>query len=77
MFGAVGSALFSYLTPITIVAALFVPSIWVAAAAGMTVAVIGIVALAHAPPDSQVVAGWIIGQVGTALAIHLMRRTTV
>ena len=77
MLDAVGAAVFNYLTLVTVVVALFVPSIWTAAATGMTVAMIGIVALVHADPGSWVVAAWIIGQVGTAIAANLMRRTII
>lgn len=68
----VGS-LFNFLTPITIITALLVPSVWIAAAVGVTVAMIGVIVLTP-HPDSQVVAAWLIAQVIAATAANFFRR---
>jgi hypothetical protein len=69
-------ALFSYLTPVTILVAMFVPSLWVAGAAGVAVAMIGVLAFTTGQPNSSIVAGWMISQVAVALITNLIRRKT-
>lgn len=67
-------AVLNYLTPITMAAALLVPSVWIAAAAAVTVAMIGVIGFSHGQPNSTVVAAWLIGQVGTGILTHAIAR---
>lgn len=67
-------ALFSYLTPLTIIAALFIPSVYIAAALGVVVGMVGAFALNGGQPDQQVVAAWLIAQAGAAVATTLIYR---
>lgn len=71
---AVIEALFSYLTPVTILVALFVPSLWVAGAAGIAVAMIGVLVFTPGEPNSTNMAGWMISQVAVGLIANLIRR---
>ena len=71
---AIATALFSYLTPVTIVIALFVPSLWISGAVGVVIAMTGVLAFTPGQPNSQIVAGWLISQVAVALIINLIRR---
>ncbi|MPY76679.1 MAG: hypothetical protein GEU87_20785 [Alphaproteobacteria bacterium] len=74
MIDTIAGAVFNYLTPITVLVALFVPSVWIAAAAGMSVAMIGVIGFTHGQPTSQVVAAWLIGQVCTGILAHVIGR---
>lgn len=74
MIDAIAEAVFNYLTPITVLVALFVPSVWIAAAAGMSVAMIGVIGFTHGQPAAQVVAAWLIGQVGAGILAHVIGR---
>lgn len=74
MSDIVAQAVFNYLTPITVVVAMFVPSLWVSGAAGVTVAMIGVIAYINVQPNSQIVAAWLIAQVCIALATNFIRR---
>lgn len=74
MIDTIAGAVFNYLTPITILVAVFVPSVWIAGAAGMSVAMIGVIGLTPGQPSSQVVASWLIGQVGAGLIAHWIGR---
>jgi hypothetical protein len=67
-------ALFSYLTPVTIVVSVFVPSLWISGAVGVAVAMIGVIAFTPGQPDSAIVAGWMISQVVVALLANLIGR---
>jgi hypothetical protein len=68
------AAVFNYLTLITIVVALLVPSVWISAAAGMSVAMIGVIWLTNGPPPSEIVASWLIGQEAVAIGAHFFGR---
>jgi hypothetical protein len=71
---AIADAVANYLTLITVAVSLLVPSLWISAAAGVTVAMIGVIAFSHAHPGSQVVAAWLIAQVATACITNFIRR---
>ena len=74
MVDAVAEAVLNYLTPVTMVAALLVPSVWISAAVGVIVAMIGVIGFSHGQPNSKIVAAWLIGQVATAIATHVIAR---
>lgn len=74
MIDAIAEAVFNFLTPITIVVALLVPSLWLSAAAGVSMAMIVVIALGHGQSGSQVVAAWLIGQVATAVTVNFISR---
>jgi hypothetical protein len=67
-------ALFSFLTPVTIVVALFLPSLWVSGAVGVVVGMIGVIAFTHGQPGSEHVAAWLVSQVSVAILANLIRR---
>ena len=75
MADIIANALFNYLTLITIGIAMLVPSLWVSAAAGVSIAMIGVIALSQYQPDSQIVAAWLIAQVSIACATNFVRRS--
>jgi hypothetical protein len=74
MVDEIVEAVLSYLTPITMVGALLVPSVWISAAVAVTVAMIGVIGFSHGQPNSKIVAAWLIGQVVTGIATHLIAR---
>jgi len=74
---AVIEALFNYVTPFTIVIALFLPSLWMSGALGVVMAMIGVIVLSEGQPTSEVVAGWLIAQTAIALLANLLRRKAV
>ena len=74
MVDEIVEAVFNYLTPVTMVAAVVVPSVWIAAAGAVTVAMIGVIGFSHGQPNSKIVAAWLIGQVLTGVATHLIAR---
>jgi hypothetical protein len=74
MIDAIANAVANYLTLITVAVSLLVPSLWISAAAGVTVAMIGVIAFTHTQPSSQVVAAWLIAQVATACITNFLRR---
>ena len=74
MVDEIAEAVLSYLTPITMIAALLVPSVWIAAAAAVTVAMIGVIGFSHGQPNSTIVAAWLIAQVAMGIATHLIAR---
>jgi hypothetical protein len=74
MVDAIVEAVLSYLTPITMIAALIVPSVWISAAVAVTVAMIGVIGFSHGQPNSKIVAAWLIGQVATGIATHFIAR---
>jgi len=71
------SAVLNYLTPITVVVAMLLPSLWASGAVGATVAIIGVVYYSGIQPDSQIVAAWMIAQCGIAVGINLLRRRRI
>lgn len=70
-------ALFNYVTPVTIVIALFLPSLWMSAAVGVVMAMIGVIVLSTETPNSEMVAGWLIAQTAVAVLANLLRRKAV
>lgn len=74
MVDEIAEAVLSYLTPITMIAALIVPSVWIAAAAAVTVAMIGVIGFSDGQPNSSIVAAWLIAQVATGVATHFIAR---
>ena len=67
-------ALLNYLTPITMLVVLFVPSLWAAAAVGVTVAMVGVIFYVDVQPSSHLVGAWLIAQTAIALGTSLMRK---
>lgn len=67
-------ALFSYLSLLTIFGAMFVPSVFISAALGVSVGMIGAVALNGGQSDSQIVIAWLIAQTGVAVIITFISR---
>ena len=70
-------ALFNYVTPVTIVVCIFLPSLWASAAVGVVMAMIGVIALSTGTPNSEIVAGWLIAQTGVAVLANLLKRKAV
>lgn len=70
-------ALFNYVTPFTIVISLFLPSLWMSAAVGVVMAMIGVIVLSQGQPNSEIVAGWLIAQTAVAVLANLLRRKAV
>ncbi len=67
-------SLATILTPVTVVIALVVPSLWIAAAVGVVMAMIGVIAFSTGKPESHLVAAWLIGQVSVAIIANFIRR---
>lgn len=74
MMEAIIPAVFNFLTPISIIVGLLVPSLWISAAVGVSVAMIGVIAFTHGQPNSQIAAAWLIGQVAAAVTANFFRR---
>jgi hypothetical protein len=74
MVDEIVEAVLNYLTPVTMLAAVLVPSVWITAAAAVTVAMIGVIGFSHGQPNSTIVAAWLIGQVATGIATHLVAK---
>lgn len=74
MVDEISKALASNITLLTILGSFFVPSVFIAAAIGVTVAMIGAVALSTGQPAQEVVIAWLIAQAGIGVASNLIRR---
>lgn len=68
-------ALLNYLTPVTMLVVLFLPSLWASAAVGVTAAMVGVIFYVDVQPNSQLVAAWLIAQTAIALGTSLMRKS--
>jgi hypothetical protein len=75
MTGVFAAAVMNYLTLVTVVVCMFLPSLWVSAGVGVTVAMIGVLFYVGVEPNSQIVGSWLVAQTLVALATNLMRKS--
>ena len=69
------NAVINYLTPVTVIIALFLPSLWASAGVGITVAMLGVLFYVSVEPNSQLVGAWLVAQTAIALGTTLFRKS--